>query len=198
MGEPAYLFESVFGPDWPNLPPALKRRYAARSDGSNEVTVEGKLDIKGSRLSRLLKPFLLFFGALVPYEGENVPVTVRFRAENGLLNFDRSFAFPGREPFRFRSRIETRRDGDTVEYMRFNLGWRGQYRFDGQKIRITHRGYVLKIFGCLQPLPLSLVMGKGYGEEWAEGDDSFGMMIELNHFLWGRTFGYHGSFRVLP
>lgn len=198
MAGPTYLFESVFGPDWQNLPPSLKKRYAVLADGSNEVTVEGKLDVKGSRVSRLLNPVLRLFGALVPYEGENIPVTVRFRAMNGELGFDRTFSFPGRPPYRFRSRIEPRKGGDTVEYMRFNLGWRGQYRFDGQKIRIMHRGYVLNIFGLLLPLPLSFIMGKGYGEEWAESDDSFGMMIALDHFLWGRTFGYHGFFRVLP
>lgn len=193
-----YIFQDVFGADWDKLPPVLQKRYAIRVDGSNAVTVEGKLDIEGSRVSRLLKPLLLFFGALVPYEGKDVPVTVKFRAENGMMDFERVFSFPGHEPFRFRSRIEPRQNGDTVEYMRFGFGWRGDYRFDGSKIRITHRSYVLRIFGFLLPLPLSLVMGKGYGEEWAESADSFGMMIELRHFLWGKTFGYHGFFRVLP
>jgi hypothetical protein len=43
---------------------------------------------------------------------------------------------------------------------------------------------------------LTILIGKGYAEETPLNDDAFAMMTEIRHALWGKIYGYSGSFRV--
>lgn len=194
----APIFQPVFGADWDKLPPVMKRHYANRPYSNDKATVEGVMKVESSPLGRLLTPFFRLAGTLVPYEGENIPATVHFVSAAGseAFQFDRTLRFPGREPYRFHSRMKPAGGGDMVEFMRFGLGWRAHFAWTGEKVTLTHRGYVLKLFGVLLPVPLGLVMGKGYAEETPTGDDTFSMMMEITHPLWGKVFGYSGVFRI--
>lgn len=191
-------FQAVFGTDWAALPPVLLAHYANRPYSKDVVTVDGLLTIQSSLYMKLLTPLLQLSGALVPYEGEHVPVTVRFMSEpeSNAYYFDRTFRFPGRRPYRFRSRMEPIGGNSVVEFMRIGIGWHAGFQWDGKKIVISHRDYAVRLFGRLIPVALELVMGKGYAEEEALDDQRFRMNMHIQHPLLGIIYRYHGTFKV--
>ena len=193
------IFQTIFGSGWDSLPPVMKKHYANRPYQNDKVTVEGVMKVESSRLGKLLTPFFQLAGTLVPYEGDNVPATVVFVStpNSDVFQFDRIFRFPGRKPYRFHSRMKPVGGNELVEFMRFGLGWHMAYAWNGEKVILTHRGYVLNLFGLLLPLPLGLLMGKGYAEEIPLNDNEFSMMMEIQHPLWGKVYGYSGRFRVV-
>lgn len=172
----------------------LRRHYAVRAGSADSVTVTGRLDIQIAPhvgwLSRLT-------GLLVPYSGRDVPVTVRFSAATGSagLVFDRRFHYPQRM-VRFRSCMVPAGGNEVIEFMRFGIGWRLAYEWDGTKIILRHRGYVWRLFGCTLPMPFALGIGAGYAEEWAEDDTSFNMLTHAQHPLFGTGFAYAGRFSI--
>lgn len=188
------LFRIVFGENWDNLPPVMRKHYAIRPFSEDRGQVEGYLDIKTSPLVRLLSKMT---GMLLSQSGENVPVTVTFRSDSsGAFHFERCFHFPDTGDETFHSRMVWLKDNILVEFMRFGIGWKLAYEWDGQKVILEHRGYVWRLFGMMLPLPLSLILGKGYAEETPLTDDSFAMWTHARHPLWGKTFGYSGQFQI--
>jgi hypothetical protein len=196
MSDP--IFKSIFGKDWDLLPLIMKKHYANHSYRNEMVTVEGVMKVESSILGKLMTPFFVLVGTLVPYEGANVKATVDFisTADSDVFQFDRTFYFPGRKPYRFHSRMKPIGENELVEFMRFGLGWHMAYAWTGQKVVLTHKGYVLNLFGFLLPLPLGLLMGKGYAEETPIDDNEFSMLMEIRHPLWGKVYGYSGTFKV--
>lgn len=192
------IFKSVFGNSWFELPAVMRRHYANRAYTDDIVRVDGTLTVEAPGLGRFLKPIFHLTGALVPYEGENVPVTVNFIAESGsnALRFDRTFSFPGMRPYKFLSRMIPVAGNEIVELMGPGLGWRCAFSWTGEKVVLAHRGYVVSLFGYFLPIPLTLVFGAGSAEERPIDDDSFSMMTEVRHPLWGRVFGYSGTFKI--
>ena len=195
-GDP--VFKSVFGADWDRLPPVMLRHYANRAFCNDLARAEGVLKVESSWLGRLLKPFLWLTGILVPYEGDNIPVTVDFvtkDSENSFA-FDRVFHFPGRPPVRFYSKLIPVGGGEMVERMNGGMCWRSEYSWNGHKILLRHKGYALNIFHFYLPLPLTWLFGAGYAEETPLDDESFSMLMEVRHPLFGKIFGYSGNFRM--
>lgn len=192
------MFTSVFQEKWKDLPKVLQKRYSNRAYSDDIVTVDGKLDVHCSWLIRLLKPFLKIFNVLVPYQGKNIPVSVSFvsKSDSETLYFNRTFSFPDKKPYRFYSRMVRLKGDDVIEFMRFNIGWRMSCFYDGKKVVLQHRGYVWKFFGLLIPLPINLLMGKGYAEEEAISDNEFRMYFEIRHRLFGKVYGYGGNFTI--
>jgi hypothetical protein len=192
------IYQSVFGKQWENLPPVFRKRYANNSYSHDLIAVSGKLNIHYSRLMAFLMPLLKLCGALVPYKGKEIPVTVNFQSQpdSAIVNFNRTFYFPGDKPYEFFSHIEKISGNDVVEFMRFGFAWRALYSYDGTKIVMQHHGYVWKLFGKFIPLPLSLLMGKCYAEEEALSENSFRMMMRLTHPLFGNIFEYNGEFTL--
>ena len=148
----APLFQSIFGPAWDTLSPMMQRRYYVRPFSDDRVTVEGVLDVKLSPLAQLLSPFLKIVGALVPYAGSGIPVTVSFYSTPGRrdFHFDRTFHFPDRS-YSFHSRMEPLTGGEMIEFMRFGLGWRFWYGVEGCKVVLRHRGYVWRVPWHIDP-----------------------------------------------
>jgi predicted DCC family thiol-disulfide oxidoreductase YuxK len=194
----APLFKSVFGACWDELPAVIRRHYANRPFRDDVVRVAGTLNVRSSPLGRLLKPAFRLTGALVPYEGDDIPVTVDFvtQADSAVFRFERIFHFPGKPPYRFQSAMVPIGGNELVEMMGFGFGWRLAYGWDGEKVILAHRGYVLKLFGTFVPVPLALLIGKGYAEEHPLSDDMFSMWTEIRHPWWGTVFGYDGTFGV--
>jgi len=192
------IFKSVFGHQWQSLPSVMHKHYANRPYSNDVVTVEGKMQVEVSRFARLLSPLLRLAGALVPYAGKDIPVTVRFCSESdsNVFCFDRIFYFHGRAPYHFRSRMVPVKGGEVIEFMRIGIGWKARYRYDGRKVILEHRGYVVKFLGILLRLPLELLMGSGYAEEEAMSDDRFRMYMDIRHFLFGKVYAYMGVFTV--
>ncbi len=193
------IFKPVFGDDWEKLPPVFRKHYANRPYSNDVVTVQGKMDISYSRFARLMMPFFKMLGTLVPYQGNNIDVTVKFKSDTDSAKFqyDREFRFSGKEPYYFRSYMVQIKDDIVVEFMRFGIGWRTRFTSEGNKVILNHAGYVWKLFGFIIPLPISLIIGKGYAEEEALSENEFKMKMEINHPLFGKVFEYSGEFKCL-
>ena len=189
------VFEDVFGDDWPNLPPAMKAHYAARSYSEDRVTVNGHLNVY---VHPLLGLFARASGLLVPFSGENIPVRVTFKAarNDNILEFDRVFGFEGHKPVHFKSRMLPMANGEVIEIMRFGFGWRFRCEWRENKVILSHLGYVWRFLGLNIPMPFSLILGKGYAEECPVSDTEFSMWTHTKHPLFGKMFGYDGSFKI--
>jgi hypothetical protein len=198
MTKQAPIFQPIFDQQWESMPEALHKRYANRPYSSDLVIVEGQLDVVMSWWAKLLSPLLHVTGTLVPWGGVRIPVTVHFRSETDSKHvcLDRYFHFPNRTPRRFFSRLSQIRGGDVVEWLKFGVGWRSRCTFDGTKVVLEHRGYVLRLMGSIVPLPLELLLGIGHAEEEAFSNDSFRMSMTITHRLFGKVYGYKGQFSV--
>ena len=191
-------FKAVFGEDWEKLPPVLMQHYANRPYTSDEVVVEGLLDVACSGPLRLLAPLLHVMGHIPARNEKGVAVTVRFTSDmhTKAFHFDRTFGFAS-GPYRFHSRMFHSGGNEVVEVMRYGLGWRMHCSWDGDRIVLQHRGYCARILGHDVPVPLGLLLGAGHAEEWAVDDDHFDMMTSITHKWWGRVYEYKGRFRIV-
>lgn len=190
------LFQSLFGQQSDTLPIALRKRYG-NFPFSDEITaMEGKMDISYSRMMGYFLVFFKIFNILVPYAGQGIPVSVIFKSQlhSSLYIFTRLFYFPGKKPYQFRSRIECKKENELIELLFFGIGWRAQCTYDGNKVLLQHQRYVLKIFGRYIPLPFIFLLGKPYAEEQATSDNSFRMLMNMTHPLFGKMFEYTGEF----
>ena len=88
-------------------------------------------------------------------------------------------------------------DNVVIEVMRFGLGWKMRYTWDGTKVILSHKGYALKLFGHFVPVPLTLFMGKGYAEEVAVDEHRFDMITHITHPWWGKVYQYKGRFEIM-
>lgn len=192
------IFQPIFDDKWDSLPPALKKHYANRGYSDDVVKLDGVMHIKMSKLTRLMKPLFRLLGALVPYEGENISTTVYSKSEPDSNNYilERHFNFEDKKPYVFRSSLNPIEGDEVVEIMKFGVGWRCKFDFVDGKVLLLHRGFVVRMFGKLLPLPLALLMGKGYAEEEATGEDSFKMLMTITHPWFGTTFDYRGEFKI--
>lgn len=197
MADP--IFKSIFGASWDGLPPVMKKHYANRPYTDDETVVEGTLDV-------MCKPPLLWLSLLmkfmgqIPAQNENgVPVTVRFESDKDskAFHFNRTFNFKDKTPYTFRSRMIQIKDNEVIEIMRFGLGWKMLYLWDGKKVLLKHNGYALHIFGHFIPVPLTFLMGKGYAEEIAVDDKKFDMITHITHSWWGKVYEYKGRFKIV-
>lgn len=192
------IFKGVFGKDWELLPRIMRRHYANRPFHNDRARVEGILTVESSRLGRLLNPFLRLASILVPYEGENIPVTVDFISseKDNSFAFYRRFHFPAGKVVIFYSRLLPQGGAVVIERMNWGLCWRSTYRWDGHKIILSHLGYALNIGSLFLPLPLTWLIGEGYAEETPLNDDEFAMLMEIRHPHFGKIMGYSGVFRM--
>ncbi len=194
----APIFASIFGASWIELPPVMKRHYCIRADSEDQVTVEGTLDIKVAWLTGLIARLT---GTLLAHSGKDVPVTVTFRSGRGphdgrAFYFDRAFMYPKHGIKHFRSHMVPIGGNELVEFMRFGIGWKLAYRWDGKKVVLEHRGYVLRVGHRMIRLPLEWIIGRGYAEEHPESNDTFSMFTYALHPWFGKTFAYSGHFRI--
>jgi hypothetical protein len=197
MNKTQSIFQSVFNQQWESLPRVIKMRYANRPFSEDIVTVKGHLNVHFSNVMKFFMPILGLFKILVPYQGENIPVTVKLRSENNLpgVYFDRTFYFPGKKPYRFCSYMQHIKDNNIVEFIRFGVGLSMKCSYNN-KVLLEHNGYVWKIFGLVIPLPLSFIMGSFYAEEEPISDDSFHLLVRITHPLFGKIFEYNGILHI--
>lgn len=190
------LFAKVLGDDWQKLSPFMKKRFGNRPYTDDMVVVNGVMTIKRSRWMRLMKPLLTMSGALIQEDGENIPVIVKFRSERNSSKywFDREFKLS--KPIHFKSYMMNIKDNIMVEFMRFNMGWRAKFSVDGDRVLMSHHGYVFRFFNVLIPMPMGLLLGKCNVVERQISDDTFSMDAALNHFLFGKIYEYKGIFKI--
>jgi hypothetical protein len=192
------IFKSIFGVDWDKLPPVMQKHYANRPYSSDVTTVEGILDVMCAGPVKVFAWFFWLIRGIPPHNEKKVPVTVRFESDmdSCFFHFNRAFYFKSRNPYHFRSRMFQVKGSEMIEVMRYRFGWRMNYLWEGDRVKLKHKGYVLYVFGWFIPLPLTFLLGKGYAEECAIDDDSFDMSVTITHPWWGAVYEYKGRFKV--
>jgi len=192
------IFQPIFAPQWEKLPAVLQMHYANRPYCSDRVTVEGIMKVEVSLLARLLSPLMRITGALAPYVGDNIPVIVHFESEpdSNAFCLNRIFHFPTRKPYHFHSRMIPAGGNELIEWMSSGIGWHASYAFEGDKVRMRHLGYKIRLFGNIFSLPLEIFLGKGYAEEEAISENSFRMYMDIRHRWFGKVYAYSGEFTI--
>ncbi|WP_020410232.1 DUF4166 domain-containing protein [Hahella ganghwensis] len=196
MSEP--IFQPIFGQSWNTLPVVMQKHYANRPYTDDVSVVKGTLNVMCKAPLKWIAPVMKLMGQIPAYSENNVPVTVEFRSDphTNAFHFVRRFDFKG-GPYVFHSRMVHVKDDEVIEIMRFGLGWRMGYSWNGEKVELSHRGYVLHLFGRFIPLPLGWIMGESYAEERAIDDHTFEMSTNISHPWWGKVYEYKGTFEVV-
>ena len=192
------IFKSIFGESWEQLPPVMRKHYAVCPYTEDLVTVEGYLDVMCRGPIKAFRLIFMLLGLIPPYNENNVPVTVNFRSAKDTreFQFNRTFHFSNRKPYRFRSRMFQVLGNEVIEVMRFRIGWRMNYLWEDGKVILKHKGYAINLLGHFVPLPLTAIFGEGYAEEVAVDDETFDMFVDIRHPWWGKIYEYKGRFKV--
>ena len=83
-----------------------------------------------------------------------------------------------------------------IEVMPSRLGWRMNYVWENQRVKLKHKGYVLYAFGHFIPVPLTFLIGEGNAEEIAIDDDHFDIIVTITHPWWEKIYEYKGRFAL--
>lgn len=195
----APIFQSIFGADWPGLPPVMQAHYANRPYSSDEVIVMGKMRVELSPLARIMSPLFALTKTLIPKAGDNISVTVHLRSEKDSENYclDRAFHFPSGKTYRFFSRMEPIGGARVVEWTSSGLGWCCSFHWRDNKVVLSHQGYCLRLFGKIIFLPVTWLLGQGSAWEKPVSDTRFEMKMQIRHALFGELYSYSGWFELM-
>ncbi len=193
------IFAYVFANNWQSMPEIFKIRYGNFAFRQQSIKVKGKLNIFMSRYYSCLKPFLRLTGALVPCQGQNIPVTVEFntKLDSATIFMNRTFNFQNQKPYSFNSRLLVMKTGEVIELMRFGLGVSFNYCYENNKILLIQRRYIWRICGFNLRLPLTFLLGKVTAHEMMISNTSFAMLVTITHPLFGKLFEYDGEFELI-
>jgi hypothetical protein len=197
MPEP--IFKTVLGDQWTQLGSIVRRHYSLTPFSQDYVRVDGVMEeIHHSLIAKLLIPFGLLFGAIVPFRAENVPVSVHYSSSpnDANLYWDRAFRLRNQKDFHFKSYMHHISDNEVIEYVRFGIGMRLRVTAEDGALVFRDEGYVWRLFGHTVPVPVGLLFGSAYVEERPIDADSFSMKMELVHPLFGTLFRYQGHFAI--
>ena len=193
------LLKQVLKTDWDSLAPILQTHYSLAPFTDRQLLVTGRMaSVTHSARATIIIPFTTIAGALIPYQGKDIPVDVvhATQADRPDVFWRRTFHFPGKKPFVFKSRIVMSGDHEIIEYVRFGFGIRFKLSVKDGGLIQHDRGYVWTIGRRSIPLPMNLLLGKTYVEERPLSDSTFAMKMEITHPLLGQTFQYNGTFEV--
>ena len=163
------------------------------------MRVDGIMEeVHHSLFAKLLIPFGLLFGAIVPFRGRDVPVSVHYASSpnDANLYWDRAFTFRTDKCFHFKSYMAHVKNNEVIEFVRFGVGMRLLVTAEDGALVFRDKGYVWRIFGFILPIPAGLFFGSAYVEERPIDADSFSMKMELSHALFGILFRYRGRFSI--
>lgn len=196
MNQSEAIFKKVFDNAWDSLPTVFKKRYGNRAFSNDVITVNGKMDIVISKYMRILAPILKLLKILVPYEGQNIPVKVEFcsHPNSALLYLNRTFYFANNNAYTFNTTMNALAKNDVIESIFLSIGWRTNYRYADKKVIMQHKSYVLRLFNCNLPLPLTYLFGIIHAEEIMIDDNTYKITMIVTHPWFGELYRYAGDF----
>jgi Domain of unknown function (DUF4166) len=195
------VLKQALGSSWSSLARVIQTHYGLSPFTDEQIHLRGIMDrVSYSSVAVLLMPFAVVAGALVPYRGRNVPVdaTNESLPDRPEYFWMRTFHFPGKKPYTFRSAMVCSGDGELTEYVRFHLGIRFAVTARNGGLVERDLGYIWKIGRWSIPLPIHLLLGRSYVEEMPISDSEYEMKWTVTHPLFGETFAYNGRFSVIP
>ena len=193
------VFQIVLAENWEALGSVIKRHYFLRPFSADYICVSGEMEeIYHSPIAKLLMPFGLLFGAVVPYRGRDVPVDVHYNSslDNSNIYWDRVFRFSDQHHFHFKSHMEHIRDNEVIVFVRFGVGMKLRVTVEDGAIVFRDNGYIWRMFGKCIRIPVGLLFGKAYVEERPIDEDRFSMKMILQHSVFGVMFRYNGQFSL--
>ncbi|MFV1982718.1 MAG: DUF4166 domain-containing protein [Thiohalomonadales bacterium] len=194
------IFKQILKADWDNLGKVIQDHYYLKPYSNDYICVTGEMDeIYHSSIAKLLIPFALIFGAIVPFNDSNVPIEVHYNSnlDNSKLMWDRVFKFKTHKAFHFKSYMEQQSGNEVIEYVRFGVGMKLAVSVQNGAIIFHDKGYVWKIMGIKIPLPINLLFGHAYIEERPIDETHFSMKMIIKHPLFGILFRYSGQFTFI-
>ena len=195
------ILKSALGADWYRLPPILRRSFDLRPGENCEVRLKGTMQkIEHSRLAKLFIWPGQLRGALVPYQGTDVPIRIDMRThtmDRRFMYWHRAHAFNENPEFLFSTRMEYLEGNETIERVRMNIGLRMRVSFDGEVLKFESSCYQWDVLGVRIRIPTWLLLGHGVILEKALSEEEFSMSFTIDHPLLGRTFTYRGIFRYI-
>ncbi len=192
------VFQIVLGDDWANLGPIIQRHYFLKPKSNDYVCVSGEMsEISHSLIAKALIPFGLLFGAIVPFQGQNIPTDVHYNSNPNNLNiyWDRVFKFSHGD-FHFKSHMEPVKKNEVIEFVRFGVGIRLAVTAENGALVFRDTAYLWRLFGFKLPIPGRWLMGEVYVEERPIDEHYFSMKMTLTHPLFGTLFKYTGKFKL--
>lgn len=191
------LIQKIYGDQAKVIPKILQDRYANRPYSKDRLLLKGEMNITLSKMFQALSPLFRLAGALAPYPAQKIPVTVELISEenSSSILMQRTFYYPNKSPYQFRSRILCVKNNVVIELMRFGFASKLLYTFEQNKIIMRYGGYVLRLGKWLIPIPLGFLIGKFYAFEEMTAKDQFNMQVTMTHSLLGKIFQYDGYFK---
>lgn len=192
------VFHDILADDWDNLGSIIRRHYFLKPESKDYICVSGEMsEIYHSWVAKLLIPFGLLFGAVVPYKGKDIPVDVHYTSSpsNSNIYWDRVFKFKSGD-FHFKSHMVPVKENEVIEFVRFGIGIRLQVTAENGALVFRDAGYIWRLLGYDLPIPGRWLMGKIYVEERPIDDKYFSMKMTLEHPLLGVLFKYNGRFEL--
>ncbi|MES9830585.1 MAG: DUF4166 domain-containing protein [Candidatus Thiodiazotropha sp.] len=194
------VMQNALGEQWDQLDEIVQQHYEMKPGQASRLTVTGTMDrVFHSNIAKL---FLLpgrIFGALIPYRGVNIATEVRNWTEDDnkkAMFWRRTLKFPGKPPAVFKSRMEHVKDDEIIEYVKFGMGIRMRMSVNKGALVFTSRGYVWDIGVARLSIPTWAILGDAEIIERAINEKEFYMDFNMVHPLFGRTFGYSGTFSI--
>lgn len=195
------IFKQILGSQWDKLGKVIQNHYFLKPYSDDYICVKGEMDeIYHSPIAKILIPFGLLFGAIVPYNRKKVPIDVHYssKPENSKLDWDRVFKLSPTNEFHFKSYMELQQGNEVIEYVRFEVGLKLLVTAEEGALIFRDNGYVWKIFGINIPIPMNWIFGNAYIEERPLDDKKFSMKMIIKHPLFGDLFRYSGKFTFKP
>ncbi len=192
------IFKQILGDNWDNLGKVIQDHYFLKPYSDDYICVTGEMDeIYHSHIAKLLIPFGLVFGAIVPYNDTNVAIDVHYNSKrnDSKLYWDRVFKFKNHKTFHFKSHMEQQSGNQVIEYVRFGIGMKLAVSAKDGAILFHDKGYVWKVMGFKIPIPINLLFGNAYIEERPIDNEYFSMKMIIKHPLFGVMFRYSGKFK---
>ena len=186
------MFKTLLADQWELLSPAVQQHYRIK-DGQ-EITMEGELAVKHGRFIKLLMPLIRLTGALVPVEGEKFNVIVENKRIGNIFYWHRRFK-KNNKVYIFKSKMQPF-GNNIVEFVGLGIGIRmGLKVIDGGLV-YEDKGYVFNLGSLLIPIPLRLLIGKSFIEEFTTDDSphDLEMHFVVKHPWFGFGFSYMGYF----
>jgi Domain of unknown function (DUF4166) len=189
-------FSRLLGPAaWQRLPAAVLRRFA---NHANAIAVyRGRMRVSASRIGRMLAHVCRLIGTPVaPYEGPDVPVSVRVydRPDKGGTVWERRYEFPGRAPTVVSSTKQLDDDGGLVEALSAGLHMRLAVFEKAGVLHFVSTGYFFRIGRLRIALPDWFLPGTTHVVHEDRGSGEFRFALHTEHPRLGEMFHQDGIF----
>jgi len=191
------LFRSQLGTDWALLSPNIQARFEHDPPVGTVVRYKGTMEvIRCTWVGKLIARLVQHTGALMPYDGEEVPVDIEVWTERSAPDVfkRRTYYLPDRRPFIFRSRMRLDGNKKLIEYVGGGFGMFITVQVNDRHLEFTDSGYFLQIDSIRIPIPRVLSPGDVYLLHEDMGPTTFRITIDIRHPWYGALFFQRGTF----